>query len=84
MDIVKPKSSRESSAEHFIICRYYDPPKNFCLNKLSTFEIFSQNMLDYDKLEHKDVSELPEDEIKKDNEKIYKYVTSGDLSAYDE
>ena len=76
VDIMKPKSSRSSSAEHFIVCRFYDPPKNFCLEKLTTYEPYSEEMLG-------DKAKELDEEAKKENEKIFKYVTCGDLSAFD-
>lgn len=36
--IIKPKSSRSSSVEAFIICLDYSPPCGFIPKKLSTFE----------------------------------------------
>ena len=41
VDIVKPKSSRPTSVEHFIVCRFYDPPTGYALSKLSTFAPYS-------------------------------------------
>lgn len=76
VDILKPKSSRESSAEHFIVCRFFEPPQNFGLSKLSTFYQFDDNVL------RKEGKES--EEVKKENERVYNYVTRGDLSTYDE
>ena len=35
--IIKPKSSRSSSVEAFIVCLGYEPPNGFLVKKLSTF-----------------------------------------------
>lgn len=77
VDIMKPKSSRASSAEHFIVCRFYDPPKDFALEKLTTYEPWNEDFL-----KKVDGKEYTKEEVK-NNEKIFKYVTCGDLSAYD-
>lgn len=74
VDIVKPKSSRPSSVEHFIVCRFFDPPTSFCLTKLSTFAPYSPTYL---------IEEKPEEE-EKENRLVYEFVTCGDLSAFDE
>lgn len=77
VDIVKPKSSRESSAEHFIVCRFFDPPENFKLNTLTTFEPYNPTEM------VEGFSEEMDKTVVSDNHKIFKYITCGDLSAYD-
>lgn len=62
VDIVKPRSSRPTSAEHFIIGRGFKGFGN--IDFLSTFEKYNKD--------------------NKENEKVYKYVTCGDLSGFDE
>lgn len=71
VDIVKPKSSRPSSVENFIVCRFFDPPTGYCLNKLSAFNHFIPEY----------VEDKKEEAI---NKTIYEYVTCGDLSSFDE
>lgn len=73
--IFKPKSSRVSSAEHFIVCRFYDPPKGFALNKLTTFEPFDLKFVS------DDVQEEEKEEV---SQKVFNYITCGDLSCFDE
>lgn len=75
VDLVKPKSSRISSAEHFIVCRFFDPPKGFKLTKLTTFEPYCQEKFN---------GEIEGEEEEEINEKVFKYITCGDLSAFDE
>lgn len=41
VDIVKPKSSRMTSVENFIVCRYFRNPIGYKLLSFSTFEKFS-------------------------------------------
>jgi len=38
VEIVKPKSSRASSVEAFIVCRYFDPPQGFEAKHFSALE----------------------------------------------
>ena len=38
VDIVKPKSSRSSSVEAFIVCLFFDPPKDFKIKHFSSFQ----------------------------------------------
>jgi len=38
VDIVKPKSSRSSSVEAFIVCLFFDPPGDFKIKHFSTFQ----------------------------------------------
>jgi hypothetical protein len=49
VDIFKPKSSRESSVENFLVAQFYDPPKGFCLTDINTFKVFNQDLIDHDK-----------------------------------
>lgn len=76
VDIVKPKSSRPSSVEHFIVCRFFNPPVGIGagLKRLSAFSPFDKDCL-------KETNSSPEEEIC--NKKVYEYVTCGDLSAFD-
>lgn len=88
VDIFKPKSSRESSVENFIVAKFYNPPQGFCLTDINTFKVFSKNLIDFERLPKAGESEEKMIEEKKDveklNEKIYKYVTCGDLNCFDE
>ena len=68
--IIKPKSSRSSSVEAFIVCLDYDPPMGFAIKKLSTFAVEGQE----EKKEEKSGFE----------EKLIKFTTCGDLSGFDE
>lgn len=70
VDIVKPKSSRPSSVENFIVCRFFNPPPTYCLTNLSAFSPF---IPDY----------VPNKSHLLDNKKIYEYTTCGDLSSFD-
>lgn len=74
VDIVKPKSSRASSVENFIVCRFFDPPSAFCLTKLSTFAPYTEECM----------KDKGNEEERKENQTIYEYVTCGDLSCFDE
>jgi len=69
--IIKPKSSRSSSVEAFIVCLDYSPPNGFVPKKLSTFT---------EKKENKE----EEEKILKEEEKLIKFTTCGDLSGFDE
>ncbi len=71
VDIVKPKSSRPSSVENFIVCRFFNPPPTYALTKLSAFAPFQ-------------AAYVAQPELEADNKKIYEFVTCGDLSAFDE
>lgn len=74
VDIVKPKSSRASSVENFIVCRFFDPPKEFSLSKLTTFSAYSPEF----------IVQKGDKEHQKVNETIFRFVTCGDLSTFDE
>ena len=92
VDIFKPKSSRESSVENFIVAKFYDPPKGYCLSDINTFKVFSKDLIDFEKTllkagannENKELMIEEKKEVEKLNETIYKYVTCGDLQGFDE
>lgn len=66
--IIKPKSSRSSSVEAFIVCLDYTAPQSFIPKKLSTF---SHN-------------EEEKEKISDFEDKLIKFTTCGDLSGFDE
>ena len=70
VELFKPHSSRESSAEHFIIGRGFNPPKEFGLKFVGTFNNFNQKMVK----EGKDVEK---------NKFIFEYLDCGDLSFFE-
>lgn len=70
--IIKPKSSRSSSVEAFIVCLNYKQPKNFIAKKLTTFA------------ETENKQEKKEVKIDPLESKFEKFVTCGDLSGFDE
>lgn len=57
------------------MCRFYDPPKGFALNKLTTFEAFDGKFV-CDGVEEEDKEEV--------SKKVFNYITCGDLSCFDE
>lgn len=67
--IIKPKSSRSSSVEAFIVCLDYDPPVGFVIKKLSTLENYQEE---------------EKEEKNNFDEKLIKFTTCGDLSGFDE
>ena len=69
--IVKPKSSRSSSVEAFIVCLNYFPPPEFVPKKLTTFNEEKEKV-------------VKQKEESKYNEKLFNFVTCGDLSGFDE
>lgn len=81
VDIFKPKSSRETSVENFIVAKFYSPPEGYCLNDINTFKTFSKDLVDLKIIEEK---QEKSENVEKLNETIYKYVTCGDLSGFDE
>lgn len=70
VELYKPHSSRESSAEHFIVCRFFRPPKDFALKFVSTFLKFDQRMV------------KSGGDVEK-NKFIFEYLDCGDLSYFD-
>jgi len=81
VDIFKPKSSRESSVEHFVVAKFFDPPKGYCLKDINTFKVFSKELIDYEKVKE---DQMETSKIDKINENVYNYVTCGNLNCYDE
>ncbi len=71
--IIKPRSSRTSSVEAFIVCLDYNPPKDYIPKRLSTFD------LDVNKKGEGDSEEFNSAE-----KKVFDFVTCGDLSGFDE
>lgn len=91
VDIFKPKSSRESSVENFIVCRFYNPPKGFCLTDINTFVPYSISLVDLTRLgtglqvvQEEAEKKESDEKVYKLNQNIYNYVTCGDLNCYDE
>eukprot|EP01016_Furgasonia_blochmanni_P046751 TRINITY_DN6783_c0_g1_i1.p1 TRINITY_DN6783_c0_g1~~TRINITY_DN6783_c0_g1_i1.p1 ORF type:complete len:262 (-),score=59.25 TRINITY_DN6783_c0_g1_i1:211-996(-) len=79
VDIMKPKSSRASSVEYFIVCRFYDPPAFFKPKNLSTF------INEPTALEVENKTELiTEKKEVTDEDRMTQFVTCGDLSGFDE
>ena len=70
--ILKPKSSRSSSVEAFIVCLNYKPPTNFIAKKLTTFA------------EEENQEEKKEGKSNPLESKFEKFVTCGDLSGFDD
>ena len=64
----KPKSSRNSSIEAFVVCRGYDPPKDYT-------PVMSSPLLDHDY--------GVENEMTGSNRMIVPFVACGDLSGFD-
>jgi tRNA (cytidine32/guanosine34-2'-O)-methyltransferase len=71
--IIKPRSSRTSSVEAFIVCLEYSPPKDYIPKRLSTFD------MDLFK-----TSEGKKEEFNSAEKKVFDFVTCGDLSGFDE
>lgn len=70
VDLFKPHSSRESSAEHFIVGRGFNPPEGFALKFVSTFKKFDPKMV------------TEEGGVEK-NKFIFEYLDCGDLGSFD-
>lgn len=68
VDIAKPSSSRNSSIEAFVVCRYYSPPKGFDPRLITPY-------LD---VSHRDFNSL-----QGVNRFIIPFVVCGDVSAFD-
>lgn len=66
----KPHSSRESSAEHFIVARGFRPPEGFALAFVSTFKQFKPDMV-------REGGDVPK------NRFVFEYLDCGDLSHFD-
>jgi tRNA (cytidine32/guanosine34-2'-O)-methyltransferase len=70
VQLFKPHSSRESSAEHFIVGRGFNPPKDFALKFVSTFKKFDKKM-------------IKEGGNVEKNKFIFEYLDCGDLTFFD-
>lgn len=70
VELYKPHSSRESSAEHFIVGRGFKPPQNFALEFVSTFNQFKPEMV-------RKGGDL------ETNRFIFEYLDCGDLRNFD-
>eukprot|EP01017_Pseudomicrothorax_dubius_P039495 TRINITY_DN6068_c0_g2_i6.p1 TRINITY_DN6068_c0_g2~~TRINITY_DN6068_c0_g2_i6.p1 ORF type:complete len:182 (-),score=47.78 TRINITY_DN6068_c0_g2_i6:66-611(-) len=79
--ILKPVSSRASSVENFIVCRGYEPPSFFTPFLLTTFDQQPTDQPLYAMAPQKSAGK---EEEAKEYEKLHKFVTCGDLSAFDE
>ena len=55
MDIVKPKSSRSSSVEAFVVCQFFDPPKDY---KLKHFSALEMEHVDKEDKDHYDIAKF--------------------------
>ena len=55
VDIVKPKSSRSSSVEAFIVCRFFDPPEDYNTKHFSAMDTQS---LDPEDKTHYDIAKF--------------------------
>ncbi|EAS01639.3 ribosomal RNA large subunit methyltransferase (macronuclear) [Tetrahymena thermophila SB210] len=76
--VVKPKSSRASSVENFLVCLQYDPPQSFENSTTKSLYTFQPEI---EKIQ--EVNEQISKQTKED-QKYYKFVTCGDLSGFDE
>ena len=70
VELYKPHSSRESSAEHFIVGRGFNPPKDFALKFVSTFKHFNKEL-------------VKEGGNVQKNKFIFEYLDCGDLKFFD-
>lgn len=55
VDIVKPKSSRSSSVEAFVVCQFFDPPKDY---KLKHFSALEMEHVDKEDKDHYDIAKF--------------------------
>ncbi|CAD8083466.1 unnamed protein product [Paramecium primaurelia] len=74
---MKPKSSRASSVEYFIICLQYTP-------KIQTQNFHLYTFLKEIEQAEKQKQEVTDQQIEKEQSKYYKFITCGDLSGFDE
>ncbi|CAD8205447.1 unnamed protein product [Paramecium octaurelia] len=75
---MKPKSSRASSVEYFIICLQYTPKVQTQNFHLYTF------LKEIEEAEKQKQEEIIDKETEKEQSKYYKFITCGDLSGFDE
>ena len=76
VDIVKPKSSRASSVEAFIVCLDFSPPSYYKPKHFSTLETVAEDQAE--EVNSADAS------AQKSFGVLQKFVTCGDLSGFDE
>lgn len=74
--VVKPKSSRASSVENFLVCLDYSAPT--CYLNAEEKSLYTFNQKPSEQLSKH------ETEKNKQNLKYHKFVTCGDLSGFDE
>ena len=65
--VCKPRSSRNSSIEAFVVCKEYKPPIGYVPTMINPFDYFSNNM--------KQTNDI--------NGIIVPFIACGDLSAFD-
>ncbi|CAK60960.1 unnamed protein product (macronuclear) [Paramecium tetraurelia] len=75
---MKPKSSRASSVEYFIICLQYTPKIQTQNFHLYTF------LKEIEEAEKQKQEEIIDKETENEQSKYYKFITCGDLSGFDE
>lgn len=73
VNVVKPRSSRNSSLEAFILCQNYQPPKDYLPSMINPLLL----NVDYSKKPNETVSKTGSNSI------IVPFLACGDLSGFD-